>query len=418
MPTTNRLPKTAPEAVAALLNMPAARERVRNLVEAGRMDLGTLLEMETDAPETGMVPLDEQLTEAEQAADVWDQNADPLVVPVAAPEGEWEFNPHHPWESWESPETRTYELSTLRVDSSPEGLFVGDMTLSAGALAGLGYQAGFPAEFVEKLPTDLAAAVINDRIQRAKPHDVSFILDGQRATQITTGNREVIPARRVAELSYDFLQDQFGAANVDFHRYAEGNMLIRFATPIEAPITRTVGDVLRLGVTVEQEYGEPLSVSLHALRLVCLNGMTADRRLFAWKSAEQRTRAAQENWLREALGGVRLAFDRLQGRSRLMAETRFTGDYVVVLGQTARAMRLPARYMNDLIAAYEAEPGDSQWHILNALTRTASHAGLSPSLASRMMNTAGDWALNFSNVTAVLPRSMALAVGARIVEEA
>jgi hypothetical protein len=192
---------------------------------------------------------------------------------------------------------------------------------------------------------------------------------------------------------------------------------LRFFVPLEEPITRSVGDVLRLGFDVWQMYGKPMTVSLHARRLVCLNGMTADRQVFSWRSRDQRDQDSQREWLEEALSRTRDSFSRMVAGARRMAATPLTADPHTLLLSAARAMHLPRRYENDLVEAFAAEPGDTYWHLQNAITRLASHQGLPANLQASVWESAGSWTRDFRMCRAELPLPTALSVGARILPD-
>lgn len=76
-------------------------------------------------------------------------------------------------------------------------------------------------------------------------------------------------------------------------------------------------------------------------------------------------------------------------------------------------MGLPQRYWPALLAAFDEEPGDTEWDMLNAFTRLGTHNNLG-STSRNVQRAAGDWVGNFEMVTARLPRPMAQAVGAEI----
>ncbi len=86
----------------------------------------------------------------------------------------------------------------------------------------------------------------------------------------------------------------------------------------------------------------------------------------------------------------------------------------------AYSAKLRAKLLHQAIAAaYDEEPGNTEWHLVNALTRVATHsADVSPNRQRLLQNIAGEFTRDFSLVDARLPNSVALRVGARILRNA
>jgi hypothetical protein len=416
MPKT-KIAKNKTEAVAALTEIvsgkPGAR-RARKLIAAASETAQTeTLALEVEVAEAelefsrpvGMVPLAEQVLEGELIESSGDRAANVL-----------------PWKAWNAPEVRSYDLPLLRIEGGEDGLTLSGPEgplgpVTAGFLDGLGIEATFPCPFVEKLSPALAALVINERVQRAPAREVAVIREEGRCTRLAPGNREILPAGDVADVVWESLQAAHGSLEIEACELVGGEMSLRLFAPVQEPVTRSVGDVLRFGVQVEHNYRQGTTLDLYALRLICLNGMTADRRAFSWKVREERTKDGQIAWLRHALGELPRAFERIVERSRLMAETRFTGDYQAVIRQSAQAMRLHRRHVEAVVAAFEEEPGDNYWTLLNAFTRAGTHANFPPTTRRAVLAAAGDWAGRWEMCTASLPRPMALACGATILED-
>jgi hypothetical protein len=397
------LTKIAPPAAipAEPVHEEAARGVVRELVAAG-----SSTELPALPVETGLVPLGQPLTEAEEEATR--RLIEGEVVPM-------------PWADWPSPTTETMDIKLLRVQPGDSGMEVtGPLGVigraTPGFMDGLGYEVVFPQGFIEKLSPRLQVEVINERIASTNKGEFTLVIEDGELIRLAAKGREIIPARRVAEFAHEHLETAFGSVLIPEARLNSGEALLRFDLPVEQPITRAVGDVLRLGLQLEQSYRDGMNVSLYMTRLVCLNGMTADKRAFSWRIKEEKTEAAQLDWLRHALGALPTAYERIVERSRLMAETRFTGDYQTVLRGAARAFGLPSRYLPQLVEAFEQEPGDTWWSVLNAFTRTATHSNISVNTRQALWAGAGDWAGRFEICTAELPRSLASSVGARILE--
>jgi hypothetical protein len=145
--------------------------------------------------------------------------------------------------------------------------------------------------------------------------------------------------------------------------------------------------------------------------------MTASKQEFSWKSRSVGDAESQLNWMMIAMVDAIEAFDRLVGQSHKMLETRIEGDAEQALRERARAMRVPARYDDRLIDSFRQEPGATEWHLLNAFTRMATHANLPLDAARLIMDASGQWIDGFDLVSARLPRPVAMRIGARITSD-
>jgi len=331
----------------------------------------------------------------------------------------------HPWSRWPESRTMPISLNELEVNLNETGGYA----VSAGgrdlgyashqSLRELGWHTQFPVDFIEKLTPNTAVTVMNDRIQSTPARQFTAYVHGDSFTNLVPGHREVLPYQETAQFFYDGLRDMLELdVTVDVAQCQESGMYCRFVTPIEEPVTPAVGDILNMGVEVRQCYGTSTQVALYTRRLVCLNGMTANASEFSWKFRANSSRQHQLEWAQDSLASAMVAYRRVVDRSRVMANTTFDGDYVSVLREHARAMRLPARFLPQLTEMFEQEPGNTEWHILNAFTRLATHGELPRNISRTLGASAGDWAANFEVVTARLPRPVANFVGAHILEGA
>jgi hypothetical protein len=437
--------KTKPEALnvlAEIVDGKPGAERVRELIEVETSRHTESLALEVESAETdlefsrpvGMVPLSEQLTETEalvrseafqeSLAQATHGDLAWMVLPENPPavesNGDRAVNAH-PWNSWPEPQAVTESLGTLSVQLQEDGFHLrglgGDMgALAPEGLLQMGYVAGFPSEFLPRLSPATAALVVNERLADSGRKEATVLSEGGRITCFITSRREMLPASEVAQLAWDTLSP-LGGLTVEHESYRNGKMELRLLTTVEERITRQKDDVLALGASVRQVYGEPVEISLYSRRLVCLNGMIADRRERSWRVKEDCTREAQRAWVTEALGQLTGGFRMLADRARTMAETRVHGDPEHALLAAARAMRLPRRYHNVLLEAFNEEPGDTYWALTQAFTRLATHGALPDSTRFNTWQSAGDWVRRFELVQAELPLPTALSVGARILYE-
>lgn len=335
-----------------------------------------------------------------------------------------------PWSGWESPDITKVRLKELdvrldrsfdRVDdpklifATKDDVVLGDTTTQGLRL--LSEHVQFPTDFVQKLQPELSAAVINDRIGSVDVRDreLSIVTRQNRVVGVNAGWRESAPYEEVAQLAYDTIESVYGRPIIDRASLDDRGAQLRFLLPIEQPITRSAGDVLQMGLNIDQFYGESIKVSLFALRLACLNGMTSSEQAFSWTQRAASSVEHQLQWARIAIADALTAYENLINRARQMAQHSVHGDAHTVLREHARAMRLPQRQLTNLLAAYDEEPMATSWGMLNAFTRLATHVQLPGDLAQRLMNSAGEWVANFDLVSCKLPRPMAIAAGAEII---
>lgn len=341
------------------------------------------------------------------------------------------INRELPWGEWPTPEVHSTAINQLRVRANDGGtLYLGtedgsdeaNRTIlgvaSRRGLQELSWKVGFDSEFVlDKLTPALAAEVINHRISAHREAEVGVIVEGDRFSAFLPSMRELLTYGETAQSAYDTMNSVFGNVLVDGAWQTERGMRVRLMTDLQQPITRRVGDVLQMGLEVRQDYGESIEVELYMKRLVCLNGMTANRSAFSWQNRLEGSRNHQRLWLSNGIAEALGAYDTLVERSRLMAQTRFEGEPESALRERARAMNFPLRHMPALMAAFEEEPGHSEWELANAFTRVATHAGLPDGLGRRVQENVGVWTQGFDLCTARLPRPLAMRVGAQIIAD-
>lgn len=403
---------------------------------------------EEPATSTALVPLAEQLTESEETlaqievprrlveavmaerleaalgqAEEQRQRAEraATIVSGRVPTILEQMRDDLPWSNWAAPQFAKGELHSFHVAPDEEQLMLcADKPLGVVtpiALEELGRRVTFPCEFVQKLPADIAAQVINARIEAAGNVEMLALFEEERWTNILPAHRGVFTAREAAEVCHNTLAEFYPTITVSFANRINGAAHVRLLTPVAYPVTPAVGDVLQMGIDLRHQYGGLLSVTLYVERLACLNGMTANQQAFSWKKKEESDAVSQRYWLEQ---GVRLAIGRyteLVERAQRMAATFFEGSPEQALRERAAMLGFPARRLQALLDAFNNEAGNTEWHLLNAFTRLGTHGGLDADLARQLQNAAGEWTLNFEEVTARLPRPVANRVGARIIEE-
>lgn len=343
------------------------------------------------------------------------------LTPIAA--ADVAIPAHLPWANWEAPTVETdVPVQALTVRPTTDGLWLDDDERPLGrigthGLRELSTRVGFPIDFIEKLSTrTLQAEVINDRIAQAREQDFSVVCEGDRILNVAPGWRAVTPHALVAQVAYDEIATRVGAVEVGPLAVGPNGLSLKLITSTERPVTPRIGDVLRMGVQISHRYGMELGVSLFTERLVCLNGMTGTRHDFDWTHRSMGTVDSQLSWLRDGVDHAIESYGDLIARAQRMAETQFQGSHRDAIIERARAMGVPRRLWEQIIRAFEEEPGQDEWALLNAFTRFATHS-TTADLSRRLQAAAGDWATNFDVVTARLPRATAMRVGASIIQE-
>ena len=351
-----------------------------------------------------------------------------------------------PWANWRNPHVTTTPVGEVSArlihDINEVGLYVGEELVGIpthGALQEMSTRVGFPTDFLLKLPKMLQAHVLNDRIGNfayEKPNNEfgfthrhrEIFDDGMpqldprgyhHISNISPAHRGIVAPADVAQTAYDLLYDVYEDVTIKAVVPNDNTMTLRLLTPFDMevrPNGRQVGDVMNLGVDIRYRAGFDLAVSLFIERLVCTNGMTSSRQEFDWKSRSVGSASDQLRWIVIGITNVITEFDNIIERAKMMAGVSVGDDPRKALIERARAMKIPPRFDERLLAAYEYEPGNSEYDMLNAFTRLATHGGIPMMNADAIQAAAGAWTTDFDMVTARMPRGMALAVGAHIEE--
>jgi hypothetical protein len=339
-----------------------------------------------------------------------------------------EIDPEMPWASWPTPVSVTGDIKSafaiadgntvtiaLANGEGQEPTLLGIPT--SGALKQMGLYAGFPVDFVEKLTADLRAPVISNRLRHAEYHDFNFIRDEQnnRLTNLMPSWRQPLPYASAAQFVYNRLCDAHTNVEVDEAECSGGTMSARFTTNLEKPITPKLGDTLKFGIQLNHDYGKTIEINVYAQRLVCLNGMTSSRKQFKWSHRTMGTPENQLSFLDDGIGQCAAAFNQMVDRSKTMSETTFEGDAHDVLQERAKALGISPRLNHRIFAAFDEEPGDSEWHIVNAFTRVATHdLSINERQRRQLMMVAGEYTRQFEMVDAHLPAFLAQKIGAAV----
>jgi len=174
------------------------------------------------------------------------------------------------------------------------------------------------------------------------------------------------------------VHEELAGTAVLVHHFHAGPELteLRLVFPdrcVQLKRTRRVGDIVGLGLYLRNsEVGESsLAVHVFVLRLVCTNGLIAAHRAFyAWRH----TAIRPERALAELRRAIRRAHDLLPEVAELLdqaAETGLRYGAQQALVTLARDQGFSDSLTNRVLQAYAADPHDSLFGVVNALTAVA-----------------------------------------------
>ena len=363
------------------------------------------------------------------------------VVKVGGREPILEIQPNTPWSEFPKPEgvlmnirdavavpnmvdSPTSEepdrkiMAGLRLTAKDEDLGVFDKE----ALRELGRMVGFKVDFVDKLSDDptLASGIVNHMIGKYRPQLMMFAGDGERVRDVCPGWRETTSHAEVCQQVWNTMTSLNDTAVLKTCRIASDGHLEMIVTVDlgDGQVTPKAGDYLKAGVRVTHRYGTEINVGLYVERLICENGLTSSTTNYSWTARGAGSSQSQLDHLIAEIGVCMGKFEALKDNARKMAEAKVAGDVEQILKERMRQMAIPARYYKEVLEMFQAEPGDTEWDMLNAITRFATHySGLSRNLREALMEGSGLWVRDFDIVSARLPRSIASRVGAEIIAD-
>ena len=332
-----------------------------------------------------------------------------------------------PWGRWPTPVTETGRLQDFRVTiNGPNELCLANTDLSRNlgivtttAVEELGRRCEFPPNFVNKLSPRTAFKVINERIMASSGPEFNMLFEDGKWTNILPAWRGILPTKTIGEIVYSKLVGLYPDIEVDVAERGEGWAHFRFLTPVAYPVTKQVGDILRMGLDVSSQYGETIEVSLFTKRLICLNGMISNRSEFSWRQRSDEAGSAQMQalWLEERIMGTLCSYNSLIEKAKELSLVTFEGDPAIVLRERAAAMGLAKRYIPKLLDSFSQEDGNTEWSLVNAFTRLAAHYNLEKEVSRDLMFTAGNWVEHFDVVSCRAPRPLANKLGLKITDE-
>jgi hypothetical protein len=309
-------------------------------------------------------------------------------------------------------------MAGLRLTAKGEDLGVIDRE----AVRELGRMIGFKVDFIDKLSGNpaLACQVVNHMIGEYRPQLMMFAGDGERVRDVCPGWRETASHAEVAQKAYDVMAAQYPDVHIKTCSVGnDGHLELILTVDVgNGQITPQAGDYLKGGIRVTHRYGTEVKVGLFAERLICTNGLTACSTTYGWTARGAGSVTAQLAYLETQIIESMGRFQALVDNAKKMAETKVSGDPERAIKERMKQMGVPARHLDAILDAFRQEPGDTEWHMLNAITRFATHAlGIGRNLREALMEGSGDWVQQFDVVKARIPRSIANRVGAEILQE-
>ena len=336
------------------------------------------------------------------------------------------IDPKAPWASLPSYTAKKANTTELRMGLNSENRFTMSIgkenagVISDTAFRQLGWIANFKVDFVQqKLDKALAVQVVNYRIEDTKG-DLQLIFNSNGTiASVSPGWRPTMSTPLVAQIAYNSLVGKFADGVILDHIEDQGfGFRLRFMTPIERAITPEVGDTLNFGVEIHYQPTREINVRLFYRRLVCLNGAASEVDEFSWTSKANATEESQLEWIQTAVIRAMDKYEVVVEKAKMMAETIVEGDSEMILRERVRTLGISETYVPQLLAAFEQEPGNTEWSYFNAFTRFATHSvDLTDDQRTKFQLVAGSYAQNYDIVTAKLSRTTAKKVGAQILSD-
>jgi len=296
--------------------------------------------------------------------------------------------------------------------------------LTEDAMKNLSNIIGVPNSVFGKISNGLGSQVLNE-ISASINKEIQFT--GRPETDdtppqiygVSPGWRETCSHSEIAEIAWRQVSKLDKSTVVDYYVENGSMMTMRLGTSIQQTVTDKVGDVLGFGINIEHVYGRHIDVSMFLKRLVCLNGMIREVSDYKWNNKGSGDVADQLDYVIASINDSFGLFEAVSRKAIEMAATNVNGEPREALIQRVRAMGIPNRYIPDIMNAFEAEPGNTEWHMLNAVTRFATHTlpDIDPHLQRKVWAASGSWTSQFDMVTARLPRPIAERIGAAMIEE-
>ncbi len=241
-----------------------------------------------------------------------------------------------------------------------------------------------PSGFMRRAPLDLADKIVARMLKDPKVEGLSLVLNRTANSIIghCPSGQRFVPATRVFEQLFDALPDVDGIYLHETDRAVDASVVCR-----SLDIEPKKGDVVRGGLQClySEIDAKRAGIRAYSERLVCLNGMTHrefDREFPAPDSLDDFLREIGVT-ARACADYVRTALD---AKMRRAAEFEVNGPQAI--RRIFRQQRLPAKYLDAVLAAHAVEDDGTAFGVLQAFTRAANT--LRHDARARLQLAAGD----------------------------
>lgn len=327
---------------------------------------------------------------------------------------------------WPVTSTAIMKTNELVITGDNDGyMCIENNRISPSCMMDISKMIGYPHTFVMSMPMNIRLQIIAECIERFRndrDRQVQFVARGKRIVSFCNGRRPILNDIDILAQCFEFLYDAFGDRIKIDHIDIGDELLVRFVTPFAGRVTPAEGDVLQAYVEVRYSFSGGLSVSLFVKRLICTNGMTANEKLFSWRSGDI-SQSEQLEWLAVTCGEVLGTFPDLIERAKIMSSTLVRQGADVDVMRTAlmarlTAMEIPRKYHETVYNNWLEEPGNTEWDMLNAVTRAGTHSPDIPdNVKSTLCRSGGQWVASFNFTNARLSLPLAKSIGAEILDE-
>ena len=263
-------------------------------------------------------------------------------------------------------------------------------TLTDGAFSNLCEILGAPCRYLMRCPPDLREANVNTwvrtEIEGKRPLDgwgfysqESVIQTFSRLNFVHTSSRSV----------FDMLMEVVDGGMLDVLDTYVTSGGVEFKIVTSREIEARVGDITRAGLSIRHSDREllPFSVEPFMYRLVCVNGVVVPE-----CTGLRRYRSGDEG---DALGKMREhvseVYSSLQDQMSAYADkiNRPVEDRDSVLNTIFRERYIPQAIRSLVRDSWEQDPGDTEYHLLNAFSRAANSESVSGAWRRQLQRVAG-----------------------------
>ena len=262
---------------------------------------------------------------------------------------------------------------------------------------------------VENIIQERAETIVNDRLCILSTEDFVHSLSVKK--------REILQPQDVyAEICK--IMDDLGwfdgmPPSLEFDKETlEVNVTGICGEMFQRPVSSEVGDILRSGFKIRSIATMLTSVLLEILRLKCLNGMTANEVPYNWQDSG--TAESQLAFIQRSIPKAIGSLMGIVAKAQQMRAEPISADPLSIIKAHAKAMGLPIEVVPYILEAFNKEPEQSIYGVWNAFTRASTHDPRLVNFRRETSLSAGEFIRNFDMVEARLPKSVALSVGASI----